>query len=116
MRYILSNHQRPIAYRTPIQAHSPLYHFMEWAKGQEKEHHFAWTGICLLATSAVLFPLTMSFILMNGAAFPLMVIAMIALVMVVVLNLAAMPTQYTIPAFLLGALVDVGVIITTMLY
>jgi len=116
MGYIISNDKTSITYRSPVKTRSQVHIFIEWATGQDKEHHFAWTGISLLATAAVLFPLTMTFILINGAAFPLMMIAMLALVLVVVLNLAAMPTRYTIPAFFLGALIDTGVIIATIFY
>lgn len=110
MRYITLNDKTPIAYHEPLTNHSLLQRFAAWSAGQEEQHHIAWTGVSLVATAAVFFPVTMAFILLNGAAFPLIVTAMIALVMVVVLNLAAMPTRYTIPAFLLGIGIDAAVI------
>ncbi len=89
--------------------------FIRWATEQDAENHIAWAGISLIATAAALFPFTMAIILINGAVFPLILGAMVSLVLVVALNLAAMPTRYTIPAFLLSILIDAGVIIASML-
>ncbi len=52
----------------------------------------------------------MAVILMNGAVFGLIVGAMTPLVLVVVTNLAALPTKYTIPFFFLGILIDIALI------
>jgi len=116
MLHIISSNKTSIAYRAPAKNHSILYDFTKWCAGQEEQHHIAWTGISMLTTTAVFFPLTMACILSNGSSFPLIITAMISLVMVFVLNLAAMPTQYTIPAFFLGILIDAAVIITTIFY
>ena len=114
MRYIVSNDQTSIAYREPVKAHSLLHTFNAWCTAQDAQHHFGWTGISLLATAAVFFPLTMAFVLVNGAAFPLIITAMVALVLVLVLNLAAMPTRYTIPAFFFGIGIDIAIIATSI--
>jgi len=49
-------------------------------------------------------------ILFHGGSFGLIIATMTSLVLVVVTNLAALPTKYTIPFFLLGIAIDVVVI------
>ena len=87
--------------------------FFEWAKNEDTERHVAWVGITVTAMAAVFFPLTMSVILLNGALFGLIITAMISLALVVITNLAAMPTRFTIPFFVLAMLIDLGAIITS---
>jgi hypothetical protein len=41
---------------------------------------------------------------------------MISLAIVVITNLAALPTKYTIPAFLLGILIDLVLIIVSFVF
>lgn len=88
--------------------------FLDWTKKEEK-NHIAWVGISITAMSAVFFPVTMSAILYNGAVFKLIIGAMISLALVVISNLAALPTKYTIPAFLLGIVIDFALIIASFL-
>ncbi|MEP6747312.1 MAG: hypothetical protein ABJB86_06285 [Bacteroidota bacterium] len=114
MLYAITTAKSETTYSNRTKSHSFVSAFFQWAAMQDKEHHLGWTGICLLATAAVLFPLTMTFILLNGAVFSLMIIAMIALVVVMVLNFASMPTRYTIPAFVLGIAIDIAVILTSI--
>jgi hypothetical protein len=88
--------------------------FFTWTK-QEEKNHIAWVGISITAMTAVFFPITMAAILFNGAVFKLIVGAMISLAMVVITNLAALPTKYTIPAFLTGIVMDIGLIIISFI-
>ncbi len=60
--------------------------------------------------TAVFFPMTMTAILFHSASFGLIITAMTSLVLVVVTNLAALPTKYIIPFFFLGILIDLVVI------
>jgi hypothetical protein len=79
--------------------------FIQWASNQEK-YHIGWVGLSVTITAAVLFPLTMTAVLFNGANFGLIITAMVSMTLVVITNLAALPTRYTIPAFFLGILID----------
>ena len=103
------------SYNGAAKSHSVINRFINWCTVQDADHHIAWAGVSLIATTAVLFPLTMAVTLLSGASFQLIIAAMVALVLVAVLNLAALPTRYTIPAFALGVLIDAGVIITSLL-
>jgi hypothetical protein len=89
-----------------------LARFFAWIK-QEEKNRIAWVGISITAMSAVFFPITMSAILFNGAVFKLIIGAMISLALVVITNLAALPTKYTIPALLTGILMDIILIISS---
>lgn len=83
---------------------------VDWTKNQEK-NHIAWVGVSITIMSAIFFPITMTAILFNGAMLSLIMGAMISLAAVVITNLAALPTKYTIPALLLGILMDIVLIV-----
>jgi hypothetical protein len=89
---------------------SALSRFFKWAASEDEERHIGWVGITITVMTAICFPLTTAVVLLNGAVFGLIVAAMVSLVLVVVTNLAALPTRYTIPFFFLGILVDLVVI------
>lgn len=89
---------------------SAIARFFKWAEAEDLEHHVGWVGITVTLMSAVCFPLCMAIILWNGAGFGLIIAAMVSLALVVVANLAALPTKYTIPFFFLGILADLVVI------
>jgi hypothetical protein len=98
----------------PVQrSHNTVVHqLMTWIKNEEK-NHIAWVGISITVMSAIFFPITMSAILFNGAIFSLIMGAMISLSAVVIINLAALPTKYIIPVFLLGIAIDLVLIVTS---
>lgn len=89
---------------------SALSRFFKWAAGEDEERHIGWVGVTVTVMTAICFPLTMSVILLNGAVFGLIIPAMVSLVLVVITNLAALPTKYTIPFFFLAILIDLVVI------
>jgi hypothetical protein len=84
--------------------------FMEWIKKEEK-NHIAWVGASIMVMSAVFFPITITAILLNGAIFTLVMGAVVSLAGVVITNLAALPTKYTIPALMMGILMDIVLIV-----
>jgi uncharacterized membrane protein (UPF0136 family) len=113
MTYIISQPET-LQHRSSVQGKKSLFgRFIQWATNEDKEHHIAWVGGSVTIMTAIVFPLTMAAILMNGAAFGLIVAAMVSLVLVVTTNLAAMQTRYTIPFFFVGILIDFGVIIAS---
>ncbi len=84
-----------------------------WAIEEDAKHHVAWVGISITAMAAVFFPVTMFVVLLNGMPFVPMLFAMVSLAMVVVANLAALPTKYTIPIFAIGILIDIAAVVTS---
>jgi|HubBroStandDraft_6_1064221.scaffolds.fasta_scaffold1282142_1 hypothetical protein len=87
--------------------------FSEWANQEDIDHHIAWVGGTVTSMAAVFFPLTMTSILLNGAAFGLIIAAMTSLTLVVITNLAAMPVKYTIPIFCLAVITDMAIVVAS---
>jgi len=110
MEYTISIPQTLHHYSLSKEKKSLAVRFIQWATNQDAEHHVAWVGISITLMAAIFFPLTMAVILLNGAGFGLIIAAMTSLALVTIVNLAAIPTRYTIPLFLLGILIDVAAI------
>lgn len=114
MAYSLVSQNALTQQAQPVKA-SLFHRFVAWTDQQEALHHIGWAGFSIMAMAAVFFPATMTVVLMNGAAFGNIIAAMIAFVMVVVLNLAAQPARYTIPALVVACIIDAAVIIVSLL-
>lgn len=89
--------------------------FISWCANEESEHHFMWTGIALVTQGAVLFPFTMLSMFIAGAPFWLLLLPIISLGIVVVPNLAALNTKYTIPIYLLSIVLNILALIIAFL-
>ena len=88
--------------------------FITWADGQE-ERRFMWLALALGGHGCVLTPLTILLVVaLTGLNLALFLTALGAMALALIVNLAAMPTRYTIPAFFLSVLVDIGVIATAI--
>lgn len=88
----------------------PLWNrFISWSIGQEK-NRFAWLAVALAGHGCFLTPLTLFAIILSGNLFVLWIIAMAAMAMCLITNLAALPTKITIPVFLLSIFLDLLVI------
>ena len=85
--------------------------FIDWCKGQE-QNRLLWLGIILAGHGCILTPLTVLAVLLAGTNITLFVLALVAMGMSLVSNLAAMPTKITIPVFALSVLIDLGIIIS----
>lgn len=90
-----------------------LQRFMAFAEGQQSSR-LLWVGLGLMLHGCLLTPVTALIILFNGHQFPLIITCIAAMTMVVVPNLAAMPTKYTVPLFFLSLLIDLVLIITAL--
>ena len=88
--------------------------FINWCTAQE-HNRFVWLGVALAGHGCMLTPLTLAVVLLNGNNLVFFMIAMVAMAMTLVTNLAAMPTKVTIPVFLFSILVDVALIVATAL-
>ena len=112
MSYAISQQEKDRAYHADENV-SFISRFFKWAAAQDAEHHIVWTAVSLTLMAAVFFPFTMAAILFNGASFPLIIAAIAALALVVSVNLAAMPTRYSIPALLIGIVINIGAVIVS---
>lgn len=88
---------------------SLLSKFFRWSIGQEK-NHLLWLGVILTLHGCIITPLTVMAVLLAGTNLALFVIAIVAMGMSLVTNLAAMPTKITIPVFVLSVVIDVVVV------
>lgn len=85
--------------------------FFNWCAGQEK-NRFGWLGAALAIHGCALTPITLFAIILSGNFIGFWVVALVAMGMTLVTNLAAMPTKITIPVFLLSVLMDLSVMLT----
>lgn len=90
--------------------------FMAYCKSQEY-YRILWIGICLVVHGCILTPLTVITIMFSGPTVPVIAygLAMLSMVMVLVTNLAALPTKITIPVFVLSILADLVIVAAVLL-
>ena len=89
---------------------SPVSKFMTWCTDQE-EHRLLWSGVMLSLHGCILTPITLLLIAMTGVNMLLIGSAVFAMTFVLITNLAALPTKYTLPTFALSILADIVVLI-----
>ena len=90
-----------------------LEKFFAWCKGQE-ENRLLWLGIALAGHGCILTPLTVMAVLLAGTNMFLFILAIVAMGMSLVTNLAAMPTKITIPVLVLSILIDIAIVIASV--
>ena len=99
---------------TPVTRKPALFtRFITWCRQQE-EHRFGWLAAILTIHGCVLAPLTLFMIFLNGTNIIFIALAIGAMAMSLISNLAAMPTRITIPVFFLSVLIDLVVIIISL--
>jgi hypothetical protein len=87
-----------------------ISNFLTWSKNQE-ENRILWVCISLAGHGCVLTPLTVLAVAFAGMSMTLFMLALIAMALSLVTNLAAMPTKVTIPALALSIVIDIAVVI-----
>ena len=88
--------------------------FIEFAENQQF-NRLLWLALGVLGHGTVFTIGTMAVVLMTGAIFPLVAITCFSMVMVLIVNLAAMPTKITIPVLALSLLIDLAVIVSAIM-
>ncbi len=101
----------PVTYTAENTHQSAFSLFINWCSGQE-HNRFGWLGAALASHGCVFTPITMFAIILSGNNMFFWSLALVAMGMALVTNLAAMPTKITIPVFFLSILIDLGVIIS----
>lgn len=84
--------------------------FFVWCKNQDKDR-LTWLAVILAGHGCIITPLTVIFIMITGNNLALWPIAIAAMGMCLVTNLAALPTKITIPIFFLSLVIDLAIII-----
>jgi hypothetical protein len=87
--------------------------FLNWSADQQ-ENRIEWQGIGLVVMGCVLTPLTAFIVFLSGANPLLILTAIVAVEITLVVNLSAMPTKITIPAFLLGVVMDIAIMVVSV--
>ncbi len=101
----------PISLVQPNTKASVFSRFMNWCEGQEK-YRFGWLAGVLSIHGCALTPITLFAIILAGTNMVFFVLALVAMGMTLVTNLAAMPTKITIPTFFLSVIIDVAIIVS----
>ena len=97
-------------YQESIPRPTIITNFFNWCKAQE-QNRLLWIGIALAGHGCLLTPLTGVAVQMAGNNMILFTLVIAAMVMVLVTNLAALPTKITIPVFILSVVVDIAIVI-----
>ena len=87
--------------------------FISYAERQE-ERRFLWTSIAILGHATFFTLGTLILVLATGNEFFLFTATCVTMAVVLAVNLAALPTKYTIPVFFLSLLADVAIMVTAL--
>lgn len=99
---------------TATKSHTSVFtKFMNWCEGQQ-ENRMLWIGLALAGHGCILTPLTVMIVLFAGTNMFLFMLAIVAMGMALVTNLAALPTKVTIPIFFFSILLDVVIVIAAL--
>jgi hypothetical protein len=82
--------------------------FTAWANTQE-ERRFFWAAISLVGHGTFFTIATMATVILTGNVFGLLAASLFPMVLVVIVNLAALPVRYIIPAFILSLIADLTI-------
>ncbi len=103
------------SYSSATKSQPVLSRFIAWCNGQEK-YRFGWLAVMLTVHGCVLTPVTVLSITLGGNNFVFWGLAIGAMAMPLVANLAAMPTKITIPVFFFSVIIDLVVIATSIAF
>lgn len=98
-------------YTEEVSSVSLVKRFFDWCKGQE-ENRLLWLGVALAGHGCIITPLTVMAVLLAGTNMFLFILAIVAMGMALVTNLAAMPTRITLPVLFLSILIDLAIVIS----
>lgn len=87
--------------------------FTAWANTQE-EKRFLWAALSLVGHGTLFTIITFATVILTGNVFALMAITCATMMVVLAVNLAALPVKYIIPIFFGSLLVDILVMITAI--
>ena len=85
--------------------------FINWCAAQD-ENRYGWLGVSVASHGCLITPLTMFALVMSGNNIIFWFLAIIAIMMTLVTNLAALPTKITIPVFLSSIILDAIIIVS----
>jgi hypothetical protein len=107
------NHTSVSTYTASISKEDAFSRFINWCRNQE-ENRFAWLGIALAGHGCIITPLTVLAVVAAGNSLVLFMAAILAMAIVLITNLAALPTKITIPVFIFSLLIDLGILVASV--
>ena len=113
MRTTSLSHAATTTLNKSFTAPSFISNFLSWCEKQENKR-LLWVGAGLGLQGSAFAPITLMVIFLTGGSLVMLTLAAVALMMVLVTNLAAMPTKVTVPTLFLSILIDLGVIIACL--
>ena len=84
--------------------------FFNWCERQQP-NRLLWLGVAVSAQGCILAPAAILAVVLAGTNLALFMAAIVAMGMVLVTNLAALPTKITIPIFFFSLLIDIVIVI-----
>ena len=109
----ITNQVFTATYKNKAASPSLYAKFIKWTEHQS-ENRLLWVGIILAGHGCVITPLTVMAVLLAGTNLFLFMLAIVAMGLALVTNLAAMPTRITIPVFFISLLIDIIIIVSTL--
>lgn len=105
------NHAFPRDYTAARPGASVFTRFIDWCHAQDHMRLF-WVGITLVTHGCVITPLAIIGIIFSGPHVPMIPFGLVVLsmAMVLVVNLAALPTKITIPLYVLSIVADIAIV------
>ncbi len=100
-------------YNSTYAKESLLQRFTAWLNTQE-EKRFFWAALSLVGHGTFFTIITFATVILTGNVFALLAITCATMMLVLAVNLAALPVKYIIPIFFGSLLVDVLVMITAI--
>lgn len=109
-------HNFTTTYSASVSRTSFITRFLNWCEAQEYNRVF-WVGLTLVTHGCIITPLTAIMVMFSGNEVAIIPygLTMLSMVMVLVTNLAALPTKYTIPVYVLSILADIAIIAAVLL-
>ncbi len=89
--------------------------FIDWTTAQD-ENRYVWLAVGLFGHGCVLAPITLLFTAMSGINMIFFSLVILSMAAVLVSNLAAMPTRYTIPILFGSVLLNIGVMVASFVW
>jgi hypothetical protein len=83
--------------------------FLTWCASQEN-NRLLWLAIIVTGHGCILTPITVMIVMLTGSSFALYALALAAMAMSLIVNLAALPVKITLPVFAVSLVIDFTVI------
>lgn len=107
----LMQHTIDSTYAHPVKKESTsiIKRFVIWCNSQEK-YRFGWLAVIIAGHGCVLTPMTLFAIILSGNNMVFWSMAIAAMGISLITNLAALPTKITIPVFFFSVIIDLLII------